>query len=307
MTRGILVTGAHRSGTTWVGRTLATATGVVYVHEPFNVSSPPTVGVFPLRMPRWYMRLSGDGGPYRRAFRRTLELRFGWIAALMASRRPADVRQTFSEWRRWSHARRRGARVLIKDPIALLSAEWLASNFPLDVIVLIRHPAAVAASLKRLDWWFAFGELESQPAVMEILPASFAEEIRDFARNDRDIVDQAALVWKILYYVIDGYRHRHPDWTFVRHEDLAQDPERGFRELFDRVSLEFTDDVRQRIEQGSADENPRDAAPGRILHLERASRALVSSWKDLLNPEEIDRVRGIVEPLSRGFYGDDEW
>ena len=32
----ILVTGAHRSGTTWVGKMLALAPGVGYVHEPFN-------------------------------------------------------------------------------------------------------------------------------------------------------------------------------------------------------------------------------------------------------------------------------
>ncbi|HUH21151.1 MAG TPA: hypothetical protein VLZ09_04715, partial [Gaiellaceae bacterium] len=34
--RPILVTGAHRSGTTWVGKMLALAPGVGYVHEPFN-------------------------------------------------------------------------------------------------------------------------------------------------------------------------------------------------------------------------------------------------------------------------------
>jgi hypothetical protein len=34
--RPILVTGAPRSGTTWVGKMLALAPGVGYVHEPFN-------------------------------------------------------------------------------------------------------------------------------------------------------------------------------------------------------------------------------------------------------------------------------
>ena len=32
----ILVTGSHRSGTTWAGQMLATAPGIGYIHEPFN-------------------------------------------------------------------------------------------------------------------------------------------------------------------------------------------------------------------------------------------------------------------------------
>ncbi|MCF8233846.1 MAG: hypothetical protein K9G67_15655 [Bacteroidales bacterium] len=33
----ILVTGAHRSGTTWVGHVMREAPEVHYIHEPFNV------------------------------------------------------------------------------------------------------------------------------------------------------------------------------------------------------------------------------------------------------------------------------
>lgn len=33
----ILVTGSHRSGSTWVGRMLALSPSVGYIHEPFNI------------------------------------------------------------------------------------------------------------------------------------------------------------------------------------------------------------------------------------------------------------------------------
>ena len=46
----ILVTGAHRSGTTWVGKMLALAPGVAYVHEPFNPRTP--AGLSPARLRR---------------------------------------------------------------------------------------------------------------------------------------------------------------------------------------------------------------------------------------------------------------
>jgi hypothetical protein len=38
--RPILVTGAHRSGTTWVGTSLGKSRHVCYMHEPFNFCGP---------------------------------------------------------------------------------------------------------------------------------------------------------------------------------------------------------------------------------------------------------------------------
>ncbi len=40
-------------------------------------------------------------------------------------------------------------RPLIKDPIGLFSYKWLVSKFDMDVLVLIKHPAAFVSSLKK--------------------------------------------------------------------------------------------------------------------------------------------------------------
>ena len=40
--RPILVTGPHRSGTTWVGRMVCSHPGLAYLSEPFNVRIPPS-------------------------------------------------------------------------------------------------------------------------------------------------------------------------------------------------------------------------------------------------------------------------
>ena len=50
--RPILVTGAHRTGTTWVGRLLAAAPAVAYISEPLNVLHRP--GVFRAKVANWY-------------------------------------------------------------------------------------------------------------------------------------------------------------------------------------------------------------------------------------------------------------
>ena len=48
----ILVSGAHRTGTTWVGKMLAATPATAYISEPLNVLHRP--GVFEVKTTRWY-------------------------------------------------------------------------------------------------------------------------------------------------------------------------------------------------------------------------------------------------------------
>ena len=131
-------------------------------------------------------------------------------------------------------------RPLIKDPIAIMSADWIASKFNMDVLVLIRHPAAFAGSLKKTNWFFPFSHFLKQPSLMNSHLYPFEAEIRTFAKKKQDIIEQAVLLWKIIHYMILKYRAEHRDWIFIQHEDLSQDPLHYFRILFGRLNLEFS-------------------------------------------------------------------
>jgi LPS sulfotransferase NodH len=48
----ILVTGSHRSGSTWVGTMLATSPSVGYVQEPFSLNHRP--GIFSAKFDYWF-------------------------------------------------------------------------------------------------------------------------------------------------------------------------------------------------------------------------------------------------------------
>ena len=50
--RPILVTGGHRTGTTWVGKMLAASGEAAYISEPLNVLHRPGVMSTPVR--HWY-------------------------------------------------------------------------------------------------------------------------------------------------------------------------------------------------------------------------------------------------------------
>lgn len=301
----MLVTGSHRSGTTWVGRLIAASPGVGYIHEPFNLGTSRGVCRAPRR--HWFTHVGPENEHrFRRPLRDTLSFRYSVREAAREVRSWRDVRTRWSELRRFRRLRAAGVRPVVKDPIALLSAEWLASRFGMDVVVMIRHAAAFVSSLKRLNWNYPFSHLLAQPALMRKHLSGFEPEIRRFAAERRDIVDQAALLWAVLYTVVDDYRSSHDDWLFLRHEDLASEPVEGFRTIFGHVGLPFTGAVEARVLESSSASNPEDS-PEDPHSTIRNSRATIHRWKRELSPAEIERVRERVEPVSSRFYSAEHW
>jgi hypothetical protein len=302
----ILVTGSHRSGTTWVGKMLARAPGTAYVHEPFNPQRGP--GWVGERLPHWYLYVCGDNEDrFLPLFRRVMELRYPLGRDLVRVRGARPLGQVLLEWPRSQPHRLRGDRPVLKDPIALFSAEWLAERFDAHPVVMIRHPAAFAGSLKRLAWRFDFRNWADQPLLLRDHLGPFEGQIKEFARRERDIIDQAVLMWNAIHHVIGEYRHRHEDWGFVKYEDLAADPVPGFLDLFARFDLAWSEEVRAEIERFSSDRNPKEVPPLMHRRVKRDSRAAARTWLHRLTEEERERIRQGTAGISAGFYSEEEW
>jgi hypothetical protein len=306
--RPLLVTGAHRSGTTWVGTTLAAEEGITYLPEPFNIDHfyPGMCGA---RFPHWFMRVTAETSPeYRADVAKMLRWEFSWRDAAVASARSvkAPVRAARVA-RRFRRSRIRGCRPLVKDPIALFSAEWLADTFDMDVVVLIRHPAAFAASLSRLDWRFDFTNFLSQPSLMESDLAPFAHEIECAVRRPPSRTAEAGLLWKSIYATIARYRSERPDWMFIRHEDLSADPVGGYQSICQHTGIPFSGVVADTLRRNTSPDNPADAPLGTAHALMRDSRVNAKSWRQRLDLRDIAALRASVEEVSSRFYTDAEW
>lgn len=302
--RGVLVTGGQRSGTTWVGSMLCLAPGISYVHEPFNPLTPP--GISPARFDRFFQYVCADNeGPYLAPMRRTLELRYDAGSQLRALRTPRDLARSARDWRAFARGRRAGDRPLMKDPIAFFSSEWLADRFGLEVVVCVRHPAAFASSLKRLNWSHDFATTLAQPLLMRDLLAPFADEIRSYAERPRSIVEQASLLWRMVYATALDFRARHSDWVFVRHEDLSRDPLGGYAALYERLGLTWSDGARAAIGAASAADNPAEQRSKHDVRLD--SQAAITSWKRRLSEQEIDTIKGSTADVAAAFYGSEDW
>ncbi|GBE20942.1 MAG TPA: sulfotransferase [Actinobacteria bacterium] len=300
--RPILVTGSHRSGTTWVGRMLALPSGVGYIHEPFNPLTVPPIG--PLVDGFTFVH---EGNEH--LFRPALEqvLRYRWHRRLHHINGPKDATRLAAERFEALRSRIRGARPLMKDPMAILSAEWLAATFAMEIVVTVRHPAAFAVSLRRLSWRYDFSSLLSQRELMERLLAPYEDLLRQQERRPGDIIGEAAVLWLIIHHVIDGYRRRHPDWSVVRHEDLSADPIGGFARLYESLGLAFRPRIESKIRAVTGSGNPTEPKRDPVHGVRRDSRAIARRWRNELSNEEVARIRELTGPVAAKFYAEDEW
>ncbi len=284
---------------------LAAAPGVVYVHEPFSVT-PQDPAACP-RFTTWYTYITPENeAPYRERLEQIMELRYPWWAKVRerptlrgvagAARRALDYRSS----------RLRGERPLIKAPGALMSAEWLVANFGTQIVALIRHPCAFVASIKRMNWRFSFAELTSQPLLMRDVLGPFEAEMRRLDATDHDLIDNGAEIWKIIHHVIRDYQTRHPEWIYVRQEDLATDPMGQYETLYGRLGLTMGQKARQVIEEHCYAKTPQPDE-GQLHRLTRNSNEDAWSWRGKLTAAEVDRIRARVDDVSRHFYADETW
>jgi hypothetical protein len=297
--RPILVTGSHRSGSTWVGKMIAESPSVCYIQEPFNLTRQPcSCGV---KFDYWFQYISDENASI---FHEHVQHAIGLSYNFRKPKSLKDVLRLVGDYCNFLF-HRVSVRPLVKDPIAVFSAEWLAATFDMDVILLIRHPAAFAGSLKRLNWPHPFSHFLDQPLLMRDHLYPFEAEIREYAEKEQDIVDQAALLWKLIYHMVLKYQKNHRDWVFIRHEDLSRDPLSGFQTLFNKLNLALSEHIREVIREHSDPANPNQASRYNSIQLD--SKSNLSNWRNRLTESEVERIRTQVEDVSSAFYSDEDW
>lgn len=306
LSKPILVTGSHRSGTTWVGKMIAASPPVGYIQEPFFPGRRPGICGVTFPYPFAYVTDENEEAFYRH-LKATLAFRFRFGPALADLKTPRDAAIMFKYGTLFCCSRARRAIPLMKDPLAVFSAEWLARRFDMKVIVMIRHPAAFACSIRRVNWRHDFSSFLQQPLLLRDHLSPYEEEIRAFVKVERDILDQAAFLWKLIYSVVDKYRQAHPEWIFLRYEDVASDPLEQFASVFQKLNLDFSSRVQRVIEDYSSSANPSLPHDGSVRFSKRNSKALIQHWKTELTEAEIMHLRRKVGDVADAFYQDSEW
>ncbi|MBL8100356.1 MAG: sulfotransferase domain-containing protein [Anaerolineales bacterium] len=304
MNNPILVTGSHRSGTTWVGKMLSANEDLAYISEPLNVLHRP--GVFRVPVKYWYSYITHENeNDYLPAFQELLNFQYHLWLEIKSLSSIKDFLRMGRDFRIFSKANLEGQRTLIKDPFALFSSAWFAEKLNCQVVITLRHPAGFTSSLKRLGWHFDFDNLLNQPLLMRDHLEKDRSAMQSVDKND--IVTQGALLWKFIYRFVHLTSNLFPHFNLVRHEDLSLDPVTGFQNLYQKLGLDFTEKVKTKILNSSSSENPNKLSKNKTHSVNLDSRANLDNWKKILTPEEISKIRAITEDTSHHFYSEQDW
>ena len=296
MKKNILVTGSHRSGSTWVGDTITSAKAVRLVGEPFNLK----VG-YDCPLTYWFEYI--DSSTSARKQKKVKHYLNSYYEPFHISNLKKLFRFYAPDKRRsWllDFKSRLHDRAIIKDPIALMSAEWLYQTFDWNMVILIRHPAAFVASLKVQDWKFPFHDLLHQTNLLNTHLRTYAADIQEYANAEKDIISQGILLWNIMHSVIYRYKEKYnSNWYFAKHEDLSLNPIGEFKKMFSYLQLPFDDKVQQHIIDSTK--------PKEESRLKRNAKENIKSWKNRLSLDEIDEIKKGTKDVWRHFYTEEDW
>jgi len=240
-----------RSGSSWVGKIISSSPDFAYLREPVTQA---------------YIKNYREGAfidPYRDSI--TLKRYTHFADQAFRGISPQNVPWVIKNIDAFSIANRRGKSLLIKE-VNPLAAEFFVRGYAPKVVIILRHPVAVADSFERIGW----------------LTGGFEE----FGYNYG--VDMA----RAIEYIKTGWA------KIARFEDLALDPQGQFSDLFAalgvRKSLEFGKVLSDYCDGTGNSEDP--------YELRRSSRDEVDKWRENVSPADIDAVMRGYERSGLKYY-----
>jgi Sulfotransferase domain len=301
-TSPILVTGMHRSGTSWLGMTVTAGGGFVNIGEPLNVQNRQTI--LPSCVPLWYTHIhDANESDYLPYYEDAMAFKLHPLNDMRRMRfgSPRDPFRIGQRWASFLVGRLHSRRLLIKDPFAVFSIGWFVRRLGCQVVVVIRHPLAVIGSLKRNDFTFDFANLSRQASLMDGPLRPFRNDIDAALGASNDVVGSGALLWRIIYEVVAGDLGS-TNVVMVRHEDLSREPVDEFARLFRKLDLRWTPDVRDAILASTNQQNPAELPSRKPFQTHVNSRANLTNWKHRLDDAEVERVLEITQPTVSRYY-----
>ena len=304
--RPILVTGMHRSGTSWLGRMLCAGGQFIYIPEPLNIRNRHTI--LPSRVKNWYTYITDDNEDlYLSFYRDVLAFRAHPIYDIKRMRlgSPRDPVRVPKRWASLLLGRLQRRRVLIRDPFAVFSIPWFARRLGCEIVVIVRHPVAVVGSLKRLGYTFDFTNLLQQPLLMDQRLGLFRRDMEGALCSPEDVVGQGSLLWRLVYDRVANDESITRSVHVVYHEELSLNPVREYSQLYERLGLSFNQKARRIIERATSERNPKEGSKTNPFSVRLDSRENLSNWRHRLDPDEADRVLELTRDVAARYYSGD--
>lgn len=302
MTRPVIITGSGRSGTTWVLDSLAQANRRRTIFEPLHPIGAPAAARFAYQ----YIRPDADVPELRAIMDRVFsgEMRSLWANYRIRPdrfnplrNRPIAIylhlKKSRQLLKRYASSNDQ-AGLIVKFIRANLMLPWLARQYGMPMILVIRHPCAVVASRLKLtpaDWSAekALGRYRDNKAVCELVGERFGVDLAE----PMSPAGALACVW-CIENVLPVEWAAHENYRVVAYENLLTHPETEWHRVTGYLGLEKipgTALLASPSQQSALDMYGQTFTP---RHVER--------WKTQLNSGDIDAVAGILERFGSKLY-----
>ncbi len=282
----ILIAGNPRSGTTWIGNTFALAPNALYYHEPGGPA------------------IDADFAERTRDFQPDPSSSQDWMRARWDPVVAGKIVEGCQWWHRPMRLRKRLAKtgvIAFKEVSSLSCLPWFVNAYSCQIVLVIRHPCAVALSYQGYDW--------------TLWPQSVIKQrgsLHPFSPKLVRLMDQAdthwercGAAWAARHEVLASMLSENPNWCCVIYEDVCLRPDAIFRQLNDRLGLQWTDRVSDLIARAST-ASGRESDRTNSMHTFRDSRKQIDRWRNKLSAEQIEQVKRFVLPFNLPWYSKDE-
>jgi hypothetical protein len=210
----ILVIGAPRSGTTWLGNVLAATPGARLAHEPDNTAFNPDAV-------------------------ESLERYGGYPAPRVGEHLPAYERLWDPVFLEPPFAT---VHLIAKSVLAAFAIDWLIERYRPRVVLIERHPVRVISSWMRKR--FLVGDL----ATRDRIRTEYVERLGlPPADTEAPPIVQVAWAIGVLMTITREASRAHPEWTVVSHEWLCAHPVPRLHTLARSLQLQWIDETESRV------------------------------------------------------------
>lgn len=255
----VLLAGVPRSGSTWISNIINHNTEYRYIFEPFF---PKYVKPFRTLKYRPYLPPHDSSPELFALFERILQ---GRIRHFWTDRFNKKV---FCSKR------------LIKEVRINLLLKWLKTNFPdLRVVLLLRHPFAVAHSLVTLSWPSHLDAYLTQPRLVADFLRPFEKELKQ-CQGD---FEKHVCAWCIQNYVplMQFKDHDHSDLYIAFYEKFCINPIAETKALFKWLDQDCSTIVGSNLKKTSE--------TSKVVLDSVSGEDLVLKWKKFVPVNDIER------------------
>ena len=298
ITKICIVSGSHRSGTTWIGHTIAKGTNSAYIWEPFNVKVPFSkrsgYGKSFLKIENWYHLVENSDDQICIDLANLFNKRELDIKGIL-SRLPKSLKSNPKSTLKWlfndsklSINLKINNSAIIKDPIMLFSTEYISKKLESKCILISKDPRSFYNSLKKASWGFDFKNIYYPCKRFEHLN-EYIYEVEE-RLNKGTLLDPKSigLLWNILHKHM-YYLSKFKNFKLIKYEDICEDPVLYLDEL---AVFATNKKLSKKIKHRIFHKQIKKANKSNRIHMIRHenSKEISKLWRSQLNKNELIEI-----------------